>query len=131
MAGALTISTLNDSSGVLATQNGMSGIAKAWVNFDGTVATPSTIRASFNVSSITKSGTGDYVVNFTTAMPDVNYVVSGTAMFATTTSNHYVRCGNSSGGSGQMTTTTCRINTQLNASTTSQDCAYVMVTFNR
>jgi hypothetical protein len=45
--------------------------ARAWVNFNGagTVA----IRASGNVSSITDNGTGDYTVNFTTAMADANY----------------------------------------------------------
>jgi hypothetical protein len=32
-----------------------------------------TIRASGNVSSVTDNGTGDYSVNFTTAMPDANY----------------------------------------------------------
>jgi hypothetical protein len=48
---------------------------RAWVNFDGTQSTP-TIRASGNVSSITKNGTGDYTVNFTTAMPDANYSAS-------------------------------------------------------
>jgi hypothetical protein len=39
----------------------------------------STIRASGNVSSITDNGTGNYTVNFTTAMPDTNYaqVVTG------------------------------------------------------
>lgn len=46
---------------------------RAWVNFNGG-GTPS-IRASGNVSSITKNGTGDYTVNFTTAMPDANYSV--------------------------------------------------------
>jgi hypothetical protein len=35
------------------------------------------IRASGNVSSITDNGTGDYTVNFTTAMPDVNYSYLG------------------------------------------------------
>jgi hypothetical protein len=50
----------------------VNGSAKAWVNFDGTTS-PGTIRASFNVSSITDNGTGDYTVNFTTAMPDANY----------------------------------------------------------
>lgn len=69
MAGKLTISTLNDDTGVLATQNGMTGIAKAWVNFTGS----GTIAAQFNVSSITKNGSGDYTVNFTTALPDANY----------------------------------------------------------
>ena len=71
MAGQLTIDTLIAGSGVLATQNGMTGIAKAWVNFNGT-GTPA-IRGSFNVSSITDNGTGDYTVNFTTAMPNANY----------------------------------------------------------
>jgi hypothetical protein len=47
------------------------GSAKAWVNFNGTGTV--TIRASFNVSSITDNGTGNYTVNFTTAMPDANY----------------------------------------------------------
>jgi hypothetical protein len=44
---------------------------RAWVNFDGT-GTPA-IREDGNVSSITDNGTGDYTVNFTTAMPDANY----------------------------------------------------------
>jgi hypothetical protein len=74
MAGKIVASTINDDTGVLATQNGMTGIAKAWVNFDGTGTVA--IRASFNVSSITDNGTGDYTVNFTTAMPNANYSVN-------------------------------------------------------
>ena len=50
---------------------------RAWVNFNGTGTV--SIRASGNVSSITDNGTGDYTVNFATAMPDVGYSVSGTA----------------------------------------------------
>lgn len=45
---------------------------RAWVNFNGTGTVA--IRASGNVSSITDNGVGDYTVNFTTAMPDANYV---------------------------------------------------------
>ena len=44
--------------------------AKAWVNFNGITGT---IRSSYNVSSITKNGTGDYTVNFSTAMANANY----------------------------------------------------------
>jgi len=76
MAGRLTVSTLNDDTGVLATQNGMTGIAKAWVNWNGTGTVA--IRSSFNVSSITDNGTGNYTVNFTTAMPNTNYSTVGT-----------------------------------------------------
>ena len=46
-------------------------LCRAWVNFNGTGTVA--IRASFNVSSITDNGTGDYTVNFTNAMPDANY----------------------------------------------------------
>jgi len=44
---------------------------RAWVNFNGTGTVA--IRASYNVTSITDNGTGDYTVNFTTALPDANY----------------------------------------------------------
>jgi hypothetical protein len=50
-------------------------LAKAWVNFNGTTASPSTIRSSYNVSSVTKNGTGDYTVNFATALADANYSI--------------------------------------------------------
>lgn len=70
MAGALTISTLNNDTGVLATQNGMTGIAKAWVQYNGSTGA---VNGSFNVSSVTRNNTGDYTVNFTTSMPNTNY----------------------------------------------------------
>ena len=47
------------------------GRAKAWINFDGdgTIS----IRDSFNVSSITDNGTGDYTVSYSTAMASTFY----------------------------------------------------------
>jgi hypothetical protein len=51
---------------------------RAWVNFNGTGTVA--IRASGNVSSITDHGTGEYTVNFTTAMPDTNYAVTITVV---------------------------------------------------
>ena len=54
-------------------ENVLNGTAKAWVNFNGTGTVA--IRASYNVSSITDNGTGQYTVNFITAMVDVNYVI--------------------------------------------------------
>jgi hypothetical protein len=47
---------------------------RAWVNFNGTGTVA--IIGSGNVSSITDNGTGDYTVNFTTAMPDANYATN-------------------------------------------------------
>jgi hypothetical protein len=70
MAGQITISTLKDDAGVLATQNGMTGIAKAWANWTGSNGT---VNASFNVSSVTRNGTGYYTINLTTSMPSASY----------------------------------------------------------
>ena len=57
-------------------------MCRAWVNFNGTGTVA--IRASGNVSSITDNGTGDYTVNFTTAMPDADYSGVGTNSYAST-----------------------------------------------
>lgn len=53
------------------------GIAKAWVNFNGTGTVA--IRTSYNVSSISDNGVGVYTVNFTTAMADADYAVLATS----------------------------------------------------
>ncbi len=76
--------TIDGSSGVTTNAGGLvnpstnvDGInysCRAWVNFNGTGTVA--IRASGNVSSITDNGTGDYTVNFTTAMADANYAVN-------------------------------------------------------
>ena len=50
---------------------------RAWVNFDGQTGSGNTVRASGNVSSVTRNSTGIYTVNYTTAMPDTNYSCSG------------------------------------------------------
>jgi hypothetical protein len=76
MAGALTISTLNNDTGVLATQNGMTGIAKAWCSYNGLTQT---IKSSFNVSSVTRNGSGNYTFNFTTAIGNANYAWAASA----------------------------------------------------
>lgn len=73
--------TISGSNGVTypdgTSQASGSQACKAWVNFNGTGTVA--IRAAYNVSSITDNGTGTFVVNFTTAMPDANYSICGTA----------------------------------------------------
>lgn len=51
--------------------------ARAWVRFRGTSTV--IINASGNVSSITDNAQGDYTVNFSTAMQDASYSISGVA----------------------------------------------------
>jgi hypothetical protein len=73
MAGTLVITTLSDGTNSTSSTNCISGSAKVWVNFNGTGTVA--IRASYNVSSITDNGTGNYTVNFTNALTDANYAV--------------------------------------------------------
>lgn len=66
---------INSDSSTLYPINHDKRICKAWVNFDGTGVV--TIRDSFNVSSISDNGTGDYAVNFINDMNDINFSVGG------------------------------------------------------
>ncbi len=56
-------------------------IAKAWVNFQGSGTV--TINDSFNVTSITDSGSGKYIVNMENAMANINYAVVADGRFDT------------------------------------------------
>jgi len=58
-------------------------LAAAWVNFSG--VTTVTIRASYNVSSVTRASAGAYTINFTTAMGSSNYAVVTSAVQADVT----------------------------------------------
>jgi hypothetical protein len=103
-----------DSSANLQFNSGYGSVAtayacRAWVNFNGTGTVA--IRASGNVTSITDNGTGDYTVNFTTAMTDANYspvITGGTSAGAdsfgfyghhtTSTGSYRARFNNTGGG---------------------------------
>ena len=81
-----------------ATGSAPSYSARAWANYSG-VGTP-TLRSSGNVTSITDHGTGDYSINFTTAMPDANYCANVTIP----AENHYCTGIGTGGGVGSPTT---------------------------
>jgi hypothetical protein len=95
---------------------------RAWVNFNGTGTVA--IRASGNVSSITDNGTGDYTVNFTTAMTDANYSVAASCQAQSVANNLQVEVNGTV--SGYLTTSSVRL--VLNSGTASQalnDSPYV------
>ena len=101
--------------------------AKAWVNFNGTGTVA--IRASGNVSSITDNGTGDYTVNFATAMADANYQVSMSSvsyLFNNASTFAYIRAGSSATTANQKTTTQLNVMYASYASTY-YDCAEMNV----
>lgn len=128
MAGQLTIDTLKASSGVLATQNGMTGVCKAWVNFNASSGS-AVIRSSFNVSSVTVNGTGDYTVTYTTTMPDANYAVSVSGQYTSTGNNSNTPiCGVSGANIQSPTTSIVRIGTSTDAAiATAPTGCYVVI----
>ena len=66
-AGSITVT----SEGGAATQSLQQGLAKAWVNFNGTGTVA--INDSLNVASLTDNGTGNYSNNLTNSMSAANF----------------------------------------------------------
>jgi hypothetical protein len=116
---ANTPPTIQDSAG---TQIGT--FCRAWVNFNGTTNTGGfcTIRASFNVTSVADNGTGDYTVNFTTAMPDANYMINGTSSLPSGGSDRRVVATNLN-----TTPTTSAVRISVGYGSTADDQSYVQV----
>ena len=103
----------NDGNG---TQTGT--LCRAWVNFDGT-ATPPTIRASFNVSSVTRNGTGDFTITFSNAFADGNYSVGHQLAYDTggSTPTNYTALSIKQGANATFNTASaCRVYTVYTAS---------------
>jgi len=77
----LKVNTIQDTSGGSGStpEQIKKGTCKAWINFNGigTVA----IRQSYNVSSLTDNGTGQYTVNFSSAVPQADYSCFITSSF--------------------------------------------------
>ena len=116
-----------NASGLLSFNSGFGSVGvaygcRAWVNFNGTGTVA--IRGSGNVSSITDNNTGDYTMNFTTAMPDVNYTITGTCRFdaGSGVSNSLLNQKRN----GNQSTSTCDVTTQ-NTSASFVDCDRVFV----
>ena len=122
----LVAQTISNGTVSTSSANVIQGSAKAWVNFNGTGTVA--IRGSFNVSSITDNGTGDYTVNFTTAMPDTNYSVGGTAKeFDGTNATTVTMYLGKQTLANTMATTFCRVNTLAGVNGASYDCVSVCV----
>jgi hypothetical protein len=97
------------------------GAATAWVNFNGTGTVA--IRDSYNVSSITDNGTGDYTVNFQTALANTNYCVCG----VTNSSTNFTHITNQSAVANTITTGSTPIGCVQSAVGTRQDSSGIYV----
>ena len=99
------------------------GLAKSWVNFDGS-ASGATARDSLNVSTMTDRGTGKFTITFATVMGNTNYnsVASATVGGA----DNY----NRSAGAASNATNFSYLNTfASDGNTALSDAAYTSATF--
>jgi hypothetical protein len=94
-------------------------ICKAWVNFNGTTS-PGTIRSSYNVSSVTKTGTGLWDVNFTAPMSNLNYSSVATYVRTSTFVSSGIQTSNTS-------TSYVTVNTRENNINSDSGAIYIQV----
>ena len=72
----LVAQTISNGTVSTSSENVIRGSSRAWVNFNGSGG--AAIRGSFNVSSVTRTATGNYTVAFTNNMANANYSITGT-----------------------------------------------------
>ncbi|MCY1546319.1 hypothetical protein D9M68_823090 [compost metagenome] len=96
---------------------------RAWVNFNGTGTVA--IRAAGNVSSVTDNGVGDYTVNFTNAMPDLNYSTVGNSWYSGVSSSAFAT------GAPPVSTSSKQVTTQNIGATASIDVNHCTIAFFR
>ena len=102
-------------------------LCRAWVNFDGTLSGTITPRGSFNITSVTKNTTGVYTLNFTNAMPDTNYAVTGVVQYdqSGNQASHYLMGAEITISSNAMQTGSVSVSGKYGASS----APYDMITF--
>lgn len=96
-------------------------LVKAWVNYNGVT---SSLLANFNISSVTKNGTGDYTFNITSALVDANYATTANPFLASFTS------ATAAHGIGIISQTTSAVRVvNLNGSGSAQDVTVTLAIF--
>ena len=120
--GTIAFDTLSTSGQITGTAKSVdtdyvvNGSVKVWVNFDGS-ASGATARDSFNVTSMTDNGTGDYTVTFSNSMSNTSYSASG-----------LIALENDAGSYNPLsvanrTTSNCRVDCENNSSSNSDPAA--------
>jgi len=100
--------------------------ARAWCLFNGTTTGTNAPLAGGNVTSVTRNGTGDYTINFTSAMPDTNY-----AVMASATQGASGNVGTTAGDLSSGTKTTSAIQIRTAQGSANLDAALVSVAIYR
>ena len=118
----IRVTTISDTAGTGPVTLTKQHAAKAWCNFNGS-GTPA-FRDSFNHSSLTDNGTGDFSPVMTNAMANINYAQSASMSRATNADTDSINTNNGTGADVAPTTTTYRFGA-LQFGTGGVDVTYV------
>ena len=89
---------------------------RAWLRYDGKT---NTINGSGNVSSVTDNASGDFTINFTTALPNGNYTIATAMEQFNVTSGRSINCGYYTGtGDTTLATGSVRVSTKMTENST-------------
>ena len=115
-----------DSNRIVKVNNGFGSLApiygiRAWMRYRGDT---NALDGSANVSSVTDNATGDFTMNFTTAMSDANYAVIGEVGYNDSSINTAIT---SSGTHQAPTTTTMRFCVGVNYNSSLSDERYISI----
>jgi hypothetical protein len=106
MTSVLNVDTIADKAGTGPVGLTKQSAAKAFINFNGT-STPAA-RKSFNTSTITDNGTGQFRISMVSAMSDADFALLGSCIGDGATSN---RTGALAASRGSNTTSIMDVNT--------------------
>ena len=106
MTSVLNVDTIADKAGSGPVALTKQSAAKAFINFNGT-NTPAA-RKSFNTSTITDNGTGQFRISMVSAMSDADFALLGSCIGDGATSN---RTGALAASRGSNTTSIMDVNT--------------------
>ena len=118
--GNLKVGTITDTSGNNSSTTAQisQGRAKVWCLYNGA---NNTVLDSFNTSSVTDNGTGDFTINFSTSFSNANYAV-GSSTAGSSNADAIVVSGRSGGtASSDKTASSLRFQVRYAPSNSLQD----------
>jgi hypothetical protein len=117
----LVAQTISNGTVSTSSENVIRGSARAWVNYNQVT---STINGSYNVSSVTNNGTGDFTINYTNALPNANYSWAGSSGFGVGGQTNWLSLPGNIAVASCITTTSLRVVNSYANSTNNSNLPY-------
>jgi hypothetical protein len=106
-------------------------VCRAWCMFDGSLAGTNAPRYGGNVTNVTKNAAGDYTINFATALPSANYIMTPCTVSNVFSSSTFalIKSATQLGAPSNQTASACQIMTVNYSSGNTDNMTYIGVAF--